>query len=120
MFAGARGRAAVAAPFRGPDSNPVGAHAQLPDRWSKTENVEWVAEVPGRGWSSPIVVGKKVFLTSVTTEGKSKAPQTGVDFSNGRLIVSWTDNSNSTNDNPDGDDSRFDLYVARVTAQSAT
>jgi outer membrane protein assembly factor BamB len=68
--------------FRGPDSNPVGTHAQLPDRWSKTENVEWVTPIPGRGWSSPIVVGKKVFLTSVTTEGKSKVPQTGVDFSN--------------------------------------
>ena len=27
--------------FRGPDSNPVGAHARLADRWSKTENVEW-------------------------------------------------------------------------------
>jgi outer membrane protein assembly factor BamB len=68
--------------FRGPDSNPVGTHAQLPDRWSKTENVEWVTPIPGRGWSSPIVVGKKVFLTAVTTEGQSKAPQTGVDFSN--------------------------------------
>jgi outer membrane protein assembly factor BamB len=68
--------------FRGPDANPVGTHAELPDRWSKTENVEWVAPIPGRGWSSPIVVGRKVFLTSVTTEGISKAPQTGVDFSN--------------------------------------
>jgi outer membrane protein assembly factor BamB len=68
--------------FRGPDSNPVGRHAKLPDRWSKTENVEWVAPIPGRGWSSPIVVGRKVFLTTVTTEGASKAPQTGVDFSN--------------------------------------
>ena len=68
--------------FRGPDANPVGTHAQLPDRWSKSENVEWVTPIPGRGWSSPIVVGNRVFLTSVTTEGKSKAPQTGVDFSN--------------------------------------
>ncbi|HET8646767.1 MAG TPA: PQQ-binding-like beta-propeller repeat protein, partial [Vicinamibacteria bacterium] len=68
--------------FRGPEANPVGTHAALPDRWSKTENVEWVAAIPGRGWSSPIVVGRKVFLTTVTTEGASKAPQTGVDFSN--------------------------------------
>jgi outer membrane protein assembly factor BamB len=68
--------------FRGPDANPVGTHAQLPDRWSKTENVEWVAPIPGRGWSSPIVVGNKIYLTTVVTEGASKAPQTGVDFSN--------------------------------------
>ena len=63
--------------FRGPESNPVGTHARLAERWSKTENVEWSQEIPGRGWSSPIVTGGKVYLTSVTTEGKSKPPQTG-------------------------------------------
>jgi len=68
--------------FRGPDANPVGSSALLSDRWSKTENVEWATPVPGRGWSSPIVVGNRIFLTTVTTEGKSKAPQTGTDFSN--------------------------------------
>lgn len=68
--------------FRGPNSNPVGAHARLVDRWSKTENVEWSQEIPGRGWSSPIVTGNRVYLTSVTTEGKSKPPQTGTEYSN--------------------------------------
>ena len=34
--------------FRGPDSNPVAANAKLVDRWSKTENVEWSQEIPGR------------------------------------------------------------------------
>src|SRR6185436_18710418 len=43
--------------FLGPQSNPVGTHARLADRWSKTENVEWSQEIPGRGWSSPIVTG---------------------------------------------------------------
>jgi outer membrane protein assembly factor BamB len=68
--------------FRGPDSNPVGAGPKLPDRWSKTENVEWTAAVPGRGWSSPIVTGGRVFLTTAVTEGESKKPQTGFDYSN--------------------------------------
>src|SRR5687768_6121695 len=68
--------------FRGPDSNPVGAHARLADRWSKTENVEWSREIPGRGWSSPIVTGDRVYVTTVTTEGKSKPPQTGTEYSN--------------------------------------
>ena len=68
--------------FRGPESNPVGTHERLADRWSKTENVEWFQEIPGRGWSSPIVTGGKVYLTSVTTEGKSKQPQTGTEYSN--------------------------------------
>jgi len=68
--------------FRGPDSNPVGKHARLAERWSKTENVEWAREIPGRGWSSPIVTGGKVFLTTATTEGKSKEPQIGTEYSN--------------------------------------
>jgi len=68
--------------FRGPESNPVGTHARLAERWSKTENVEWSQEIPGRGWSSPIVTGGKVYITTVTTEGKSKQPQTGTEYSN--------------------------------------
>jgi len=68
--------------FRGPDSNPVGTHAKLAERWSKTDNVEWSLEIPGRGWSSPIVSGGKVYVTTVTTEGKSKPPQAGTEYSN--------------------------------------
>jgi hypothetical protein len=63
--------------FRGPDLNPVGLNEALLDRWSKTENVEWVANIPGRGWSSPIVTGGKVFVTTAVTEGKSKQAQIG-------------------------------------------
>lgn len=68
--------------FRGPDANPVGTSDRLPDRWSATENVDWKLDVPGRAWSSPIVTGGKVFLTTVTTDGASKLPQMGTDFSN--------------------------------------
>jgi outer membrane protein assembly factor BamB len=68
--------------FRGPDANPVAAKGKLPEKWSKTENVEWTAEIPGRGWSSPIVDGRWVFLTTVVTEGKSKPPQIGTEYSN--------------------------------------
>src|ERR1044072_7280132 len=70
------------AQFRGPQSNPVGTHARLAERWSKTENVEWSQEIPGRGWASPIVTGGKVYVTTVTTEGKSKLPQKGTEYSN--------------------------------------
>ena len=68
--------------FRGPDSNPVGTGAKLPERWSKTEDVEWASVIPGRGWSSPIVTGDRVFLTTAVTEGDSKKPQTGTEYSN--------------------------------------
>lgn len=68
--------------FRGPHSNPVGTHARLAEKWSKTENVEWSQEIPGRGWSSPIVTDGRVFVTTVTTDGKSKPPQIGTEYSN--------------------------------------
>jgi hypothetical protein len=45
--------------FRGPNSNPVSEHPGLPLSWSKTENVEWVADVPGVGRSSPVVWGNR-------------------------------------------------------------
>jgi outer membrane protein assembly factor BamB len=60
----------------------VGREHRLPERWSTTENVEWSVEIPGRGWSSPIVTGDRVLLTTVTTEGQSKPPQIGTEYSN--------------------------------------
>src|SRR5882724_6888906 len=68
--------------FRGPESNPVGTHPRLAERWSKTEYVEWSQPIPGRGWSSPIVTGGRVYVTTVTTDGKSKPPQIGTEYSN--------------------------------------
>lgn len=67
--------------FRGPQANPV-SEVRLPATWSKTENVEWTAVIPGRGWSSPVVSGNKVFVTAATTDGASKKPQIGTQYSN--------------------------------------
>src|ERR1019366_6178910 len=62
--------------FRGPDANPIVPNGTLPEKWSKTENVEWAAEIPGRGWSSPIVYGRRVFLTTVdTAPGRDRVQQ---------------------------------------------
>jgi outer membrane protein assembly factor BamB len=68
--------------FRGPLANPSASDPRLPDKWSLVENLEWTAEIPGRAWSSPIVSSGRVYLTTAVTEGKSKPPQTGVDYSN--------------------------------------
>jgi hypothetical protein len=53
----------------------------LPEKWSTTESVEWPAEIPGRGWSFPIVDRRSLFLTTVATEGKSEPPQIGTEYS---------------------------------------
>ena len=54
--------------FRGPLSLGTTDHAGLPDTWSATDNVRWSQPIPGRGWSSPIVWGNRVFLTTVTND----------------------------------------------------
>ena len=68
--------------FRGPLANPISDNPRLPTHWSNTENIEWSVEIPGRGWSSPIVSGDRIFFTTTLTDGDSKSPQTGTEFSN--------------------------------------
>lgn len=50
--------------WRGPDGQGVSVETGLPDEWSDTKNVKWKTPIPGRGHSSPIVWGKKIFLTT--------------------------------------------------------
>jgi outer membrane protein assembly factor BamB len=50
--------------WRGPDGQGVSAEKNLPVEWSATKNVKWKTPIAGRGHSSPIVWGKKIFLTT--------------------------------------------------------
>jgi outer membrane protein assembly factor BamB len=49
--------------FRGPNAAGVSDEKALPVEWSKTKGVAWRAELPGRGASSPVVVGTRVYVT---------------------------------------------------------
>lgn len=84
LFAGlapARGRGDENWPqFRGPHATGVGESDRLPDRWSTAENVEWKTEIPGRGWSSPIVWGDRIFVTTVENQGSSPDAKKGLYF----------------------------------------
>ena len=65
--------------FRGPGSAGVSETATPPTKWSESENVAWVATIPGRGWSSPIAWGSMLFVTSaVSIDGSFKEPSTGI------------------------------------------
>ena len=70
--------------FRGPGNRGVAENPALPVRWSATKNVAWKTEIPGRGWSSPIVWGNRVFVTTVVNEGKSEKPKKGLYFGGNR------------------------------------
>lgn len=60
--------------FRGPRALGVGEGSGLPEGWSSTENVVWKSPIPGRGWSSPIVWGDRVFVTSAIQEDGRAEP----------------------------------------------
>ncbi len=65
--------------FRGPNAAGVAPdHEGLPITWSTTVNVEWVADVPGLGWSCPVVWGDRVFLTSVVSDQPMQVPDKGM------------------------------------------
>src|SRR5947207_13669592 len=57
--------------FRGPGGQGHSPESALPDTWDATKNVSWKTAIPGDGWSSPIVWGEKVFVTSATDAGKT-------------------------------------------------
>lgn len=50
--------------FRGPTAQGLAKDDKLVTEWSDTKNVAWKKEIPGSGWSSPVLVGGKIYLTS--------------------------------------------------------
>ena len=50
--------------FRGPDSRSIAQGERLQRTWDAERNVAWKAELPGRGLSSPLVVGRNVVVTA--------------------------------------------------------
>jgi outer membrane protein assembly factor BamB len=64
--------------FRGPQAGVAVDDPALPDTWSPTRNVAWKLPVPGSGWSSPVVWGDHIFITSVVSEGEVELPKLGL------------------------------------------
>ena len=64
--------------FRGPGGSGIADQSALPTVWSATEHVAWKADIPGRGWSSPIVWRDRVYVTTAVSAGAFKAPSTGI------------------------------------------
>src|SRR4030095_11917263 len=50
--------------FRGPDGEGHSIERGLPAVWSESQNILWKTPVAGRGWSSPVIAGGRVWLTS--------------------------------------------------------
>jgi outer membrane protein assembly factor BamB len=60
--------------FRGPNNSGLVADSQVPGEWGADKNLAWKIKIPGYGWSSPIIVGDKIIVTTAVSD-KQKAPQ---------------------------------------------
>lgn len=70
FFWGAPGYAETGWPeFRGPSCNGDADGAALPLAWSETEHVTWKTPIPLKGWSTPVAMDGKIWLTTATEEG---------------------------------------------------
>jgi outer membrane protein assembly factor BamB len=84
--------------FRGPDGNGVSTTAQPPVSWSSTRNVAWKRKIPGRGSSSPIIVGNRVFVTAAAPVDPDSKPEL---MSDEELIKKFDANGNGKLERPE-------------------
>ena len=57
--------------FRGPNGQGISKATGLPVTWSADDNIAWKIDIPGNGWSSPIVWNDRIFVTTATDGGKN-------------------------------------------------
>ena len=55
--------------FRGPTGNGFVTSAALIDNWSETDNIAWKTAIHDRGWSSPVIAGEHIWITTATRDG---------------------------------------------------
>lgn len=60
--------------FRGGTGQGHSAATGLPTHWGEELNVAWKHEVPGKGWSSPVILGQHLYLTTAVPEGTGEPP----------------------------------------------
>src|ERR1700752_653946 len=58
--------------FRGSNGGVATDHPSLPDQWGPAQNIVWKIDIPGRSWSSPVVWGDHVFVTTAIDTGGDK------------------------------------------------
>lgn len=71
--------------FRGPRGAGRADSAEPPMRWSETENVRWKTAIHGKGWSSPVIWGEQIWLTTATPDGQELFAVC-VDRASGRIV----------------------------------
>jgi outer membrane protein assembly factor BamB len=71
--------------FRGPKGNGHSDAKGLPTKWGEDSNIKWKTAIHGRAWSSPIILGDQVWLTTATADGKQLGVVV-VDKDSGKIV----------------------------------
>jgi outer membrane protein assembly factor BamB len=78
--------------FRGPGSLGISNEKSLPSEWGPDKHIRWKVEIPGTGWSSPIVWGDKIYVTTAVTD-KQDRPKSFNESYGGLNVGKATDNT---------------------------
>ena len=54
--------------FRGPSAQGHSLNAKLPAQIGPAKNLKWKVAIPGAGWSSPVIVNARIYVTSAITQ----------------------------------------------------
>ncbi len=81
--------------FRGSNLDGICRTANIPVKWNDTTNILWKVPINGKGWSSPVVWGNQVWITTATSDGKQMFgvcldKKTGKEIFNQKLFESAT------------------------------
>ena len=71
--------------FRGIDGLGASVAKHLPLTWSEEQNVSWKTAIHGKGWSSPVVLGNQLWVTTATEDGRELSA-VGLDADSGKVI----------------------------------
>ncbi len=71
--------------FRGPTGQGFADATGLPVTWSETENVKWKTPLKGKAWSSPVVWGAQIWVTTATEDGRQLGA-IAIDRESGRIM----------------------------------
>ena len=71
--------------YRGPHGNGHSTAVNIPIAWSDSTNVAWKTSIPGKGWSSPVVLDNKVWITSALGEER-ELYLLGIDQQSGEIL----------------------------------
>ena len=71
--------------FRGPSGQGISNATGLPVEWGEGKNVKWKVGVHGKAWSSPVIWGNQIWMTTATEDGKELGVVV-VDKDSGKIV----------------------------------